>query len=75
MIDFSSPGCHRDLICCIIFGLKYNIKGFGYPTKYEPLPTGFINPNTVELPEVEVAEADQLYDYGQIYIDSESEED
>ena len=35
----------------------------------------FINPNTVGLPEVEVAEADQPYDDGRIYIDSESEED
>ena len=39
--------------------LKYKIKALGYPTKYDHLPTDFINPNTVELPEVEVAEADQ----------------
>ena len=55
--------------------LKYKIKALGYPTKYDPVPTDFINPNTVELPEVEVAKADQPYDDGQIYIDSESEED
>ena len=55
--------------------LKNNIKALGFPTKYDPVPTDFINPNTVELPEVEVAEADHLYDDGQIYIDSESEED
>ena len=55
--------------------LKYNIKALGYYTKYDPVPTDFINPNTVELLEVEVAEADQPYDDGKIYIDSESEED
>ena len=55
--------------------LKYNINALGYPTKYDSVPMDFINPNTVELPEVEVAEADQPYDDGQIYIDSESEED
>ena len=55
--------------------LKYNIKELGYPNKYDPVPTDFINPNTVELPEVEVAKADQPYDDGQIYIDSESEKD
>ena len=55
--------------------LKYNIKSLNYPTKYDPVPTDFVNPNTVELLEVEVAEADQPYDDSQIYIDSESEED
>ena len=35
--------------------LKYNIKALNYPTKYDPVPTDFVNPNTVELLEVEVA--------------------
>ena len=59
---------------CLGYGLAriQVLKELGYPTKYDAVPTDFINPNTVELPEVE---ADQPYDDGQIYINSESEED